>query len=371
MTHVAMITRGYPTPDYPTMGIFEADYAHALARAGVQVSYLSVDMRSFRRKRPWGMSAEEKDGITLYRIDWPVGAVPKKWLYRVSFLAVQRVWQEMLRREGSPDLIHTVFTDYAVLGAMMKEKTGLPLYVCENFSHIHVDPIDPDLKKAAEYAYPRADVIQSVSPAFQQRLKEVFGVDSVEIPNLPDLKQFAYADTQKQPLLVSAGRVTDEKGMPELLDALLRIKDDFPALRLEIFGEGNRKTALEQRARDEGVADRVIFHGNTDRNKIAQTYRDAGWFALCSHHETFGLAYIEAWAAGMPVLATRCGGPDHLVTPENGVSVPVGDPAGIEAGLRRLLTTGYNRKEIARCTRERFSEERIVGAILDEYEKIL
>lgn len=371
MTHIALISRGYPTPAYPTLGNFEADTAHALARAGVQVSFLAVDMRSIRRKRPWGLHIEKKNGITLYRIDWPVGAVPKKLLYRLSFQALKRVWAAMVRAEGTPDLIHTLFTDYGVLGAMMKEKTGIPLYLSENFSRINTDPIDPALKAAAAYAYAKADVIQTVSPAFQKRLKEVFGADSVEIPNLPDLTLFSYKDGPKDDLLVSTGRITREKGMPELLEAFFRLKDDFPQLRLELFGEGDQRPLLEQTAAEQGVSHRVTFHGNTEREDIAETYARAKWFALCSHHETFGLAFIEAWAAGLPVLATRCGGPEHLITEQNGVLVPVGDISAIEAGLRKLMRENYDRKKIARAIESEFSEERIIGEIVAQYENLL
>ncbi|MGI6440574.1 MAG: glycosyltransferase [Peptoniphilaceae bacterium] len=370
MTHVAMISRSYPTDEYQTSGIFEADYAHALARAGLQVSFLAVDMRSFRRKRRFGLRVEEKQGITIYRIDWPVGAIPKRLFYRLSFMALTKVWDAMLKREGRPDLIHTMFTDYAVLGAMMKEKTGVPLYMTENFSHINTDPIHPDLKRAAEYAYPLADVIQTVSPAFQKRLKNVFGVDSVDIPNLPDLRLFNHSDQPKEKLLVSTG-LREEKGTPELVEAFSLLKDDYPALRLEIFGGGELFHSLNQSIKQKGLADRVFLHGSVDRSVIAETYKRASWFALCSHHETFGLAYVEAWASGLPVLGTRCGGPEHYFTEDNGILVPVGDIPAIENGLRALMQKEYDRQQIAQKAHEAFSEARIIGQIQAQYNRIL
>lgn len=365
--HIAMISRGYPSKEYPTMGNFEADTAHALARAGVQVSFLAVDMRSFRRKRPWGLRVEKTSGITVYHIDWPVGAVPKKLFYRLAFQALKRAWRRMEREEGTPELIHTLFTDYGVLGAMMKERTGIPLYLCENFSRIHVDPIDPALKEAAAFAYEKADVIQTVSVSMQKRLREVFGADSVVIPNLPDLSLFRYEDNEKEDLLVTAGRITKEKGMPELVDAFLLLKDEFPQLRLELFGEGDQRAPLEEKAKKAGVSERILFRGAVPREVMAKSYRKARWFALASHHETFGLAYIEAWAAGLPALVTRCGGPDTFVTPENGVLVPPKNLEALTRGLRNLLTTDYDRPAIARRAADVFSEERIIGETLQLY----
>lgn len=371
MTHVAMIARSYPTPEYKTLGIFEADYAHALAKRGIKVSFIALDMRSFLRKRPLGVHVETKDNLTVYRIDWPLGNLPKGLYYLLAYRALTTIFKKVVEAEGTPDLIHAVFTDYAYLAARLKEDTGIPLYICEPNSHINQDEIDPPLKKAADFAYHTADVVQAVSPRFQEKLHDVFGIDAVNIPILPNLDLFKYNEGPREKKIVCTGRLTEAKGMYELIDAFIAFRKHDPAYTLHIFGDGDAREALQKRIKEAMVDDAVTLHGIVSRETIAKAYETAEFFALCSHHETFGLSYIEAWASGLPVLATKCGGPEHLFTKNNGRDVTVGDTTAIYEAMQEIAHGDFDHAEIARWARTHFSEDKIIGDILSEYEKIL
>ena len=62
-------------------------------------------------------------------------------------------------------------------------------------------------------------------------------------------------------------------------------------------------------------------------------------FVLSSAYETFGVVLIEALACGKPVVSTACGGPDYIVTEENGLLVPVGDTQALGAALEQMIRT--------------------------------
>lgn len=368
--HIAMITRSVPTKDYPTMGIFEYDYAKAFVEAGHRVSILAVDMRSFLRKRKFGIESYEKGGISITVINWPVGNVPKKMLYAIAYQALKKIYARMVERDGIPDLIHATFTDYAYLGSLLKKDTGIPLYICEPNSHINTDPIHPPLFRAANTAYHAADCVQAVSPKFQTRLKNVFGIDSVYIPILPDLSVFRYWDGERQKRIVSTGRIVKAKGMRELVEAFRIVYAKYPEYRLEIFGEGDERESLEKLVSDWDLQESVQFHGLVPRERIAATYDESEIFALCSHHETFGLSYIEAWGAGLPVLSTRCGGPEHAFTEDNGILVEVGDVQQIADGLLAMIGTDYDRRKISEDAHREFSKARIIGDIVKQFYRI-
>jgi glycosyltransferase involved in cell wall biosynthesis len=105
---------------------------------------------------------------------------------------------------------------------------------------------------------------------------------------------------------------------------------------------------LKALCRERGVAARVDFPGLLSSSRVRDAMEACDAFVLASDVETFGVVVIEALACGRPVVVTRSGGPDHLVTAANGLLVP---PANLPA-LRDALTlvrrsaTGYDRAAI-------------------------
>lgn len=144
-------------------------------------------------------------------------------------------------------------------------------------------------------------------------------------------------DAPPGPLIVSAGRLTVQKGHDNLLRAFAgsRFRDSH---RLAVIGEGPDHDALRQLAARLGIADRVHFLGFR-ANPWALMAR-AELFVLPSRWEGFPNALLEAMACGAPVLATDCCfGPGEMIEHgESGWLVPPDDPEALRAGMDRLLT---------------------------------
>jgi glycosyltransferase involved in cell wall biosynthesis len=89
--------------------------------------------------------------------------------------------------------------------------------------------------------------------------------------------------------------------------------------------------------------------------------------------ETFGNVVVEALASGVPVVATRCGGPEDIVADEVGRLVPIGDPDALARAIREVWEQrdGFPPERLARYARERFSQERIAAQLIALYEEIL
>jgi glycosyltransferase involved in cell wall biosynthesis len=90
---------------------------------------------------------------------------------------------------------------------------------------------------------------------------------------------------------------------------------------------------------------------------------------LPSRSETFGVVYVEAIACGKPVLATRCGGPESIVTAENGLLVDTGDVDALAGAMRTMTATArsYDAHAIRRQFLERFSRAAVVDRLEDVY----
>ena len=96
-------------------------------------------------------------------------------------------------------------------------------------------------------------------------------------------------------------------------------------------------------------------------------------FVLPSKYETFGVVYLEAMACGLPVIATRCGGPESFVDETNGILIPVDDEPALVSAFKYMLENAdkYDQERIACATVERFSPNAVVRMIIKEYEKVL
>lgn len=177
-------------------------------------------------------------------------------------------------------------------------------------------------------------------------------------------------------VVACVGGLQRRKGQLDLVEAAALLRDDVPDLVLALAGEASEPAyaaAIEARAAELGLAGRVLRVGFEPNVRNLFSVADA--LAHPSHSEGFGLALVEAMAAGLPVVATRCGGPDEIV--EDGVSgllVPVSEPAALAAALRRVLLDDGCARSLAEgaARRARQFDLRATGAALgDLYDTVL
>lgn len=110
----------------------------------------------------------------------------------------------------------------------------------------------------------------------------------------------------------TAGRLHPDKDQATLLRGFAQALPCLPSTaRLVIMGEGRLEAALKQLALELGIVERVTFTGQVTH--AARYFQAFDVFALSSDHEPFGMVLLEAMAAGVPVIATACGGAQEVV----------------------------------------------------------
>lgn len=138
----------------------------------------------------------------------------------------------------------------------------------------------------------------------------------------------------RAPLVAAVGRLSPEKGLPDLVEAFARVTT--ANARLAIAGEGPDRPAVEAAIARHGLGGRVTLLGAVDGS--AALFGTARVAAVPSRTEAFGMAVVEALAAGPAVVATDCPGPAEILGGGAfGRLVPVGDPAAMAAALDAAL----------------------------------
>ena len=171
------------------------------------------------------------------------------------------------------------------------------------------------------------------------------------------------------PQLVSAGRLTFQKGFDRLVGAFARIREVHPAARLWILGEGEDRAALEAQITRLGLDDAVDLVGFVD-NPVPVYYRAADLYVCSSRYEGFSNSVAEALAVGTPIVVPRgAAGGEALVTPVNGRMVDDGTEEQLVRGALDVLAglSDFSRRDIAAECAARFS----LTAITARYEAVL
>lgn len=182
----------------------------------------------------------------------------------------------------------------------------------------------------------------------------------------PPLARAAFATPEDAPLALALGRLHENKGFDVMLEALVQV----PGLYLWLAGDGPLRGELERRAHDLGVASRLRILGW--RTDAAALFATADFLVCPSRHEPLGNVILEAWAAGVPVLATASEGPRALIaTEETGLLVPVGDSDALAAAMRRLAADRALRFRLAEAGRATFASQFSEAKVVPLYRNFL
>lgn len=178
--------------------------------------------------------------------------------------------------------------------------------------------------------------------------------------------------------ILSVGRFDDPRKNIELLleaYALMRFSVKDPP-RLLLAGAGGPSPAFWQRVSELDLEDCVSFHLRPTREQLVRYYQQALCFALSSDEEGFGVVLAEAMACAVPVVATRCGGPEGIITDTvNGFLVPMGNALMLANRMQLLaqnMVLNERMGQAGRLTVEnRFTLEIAGEAFLDTYRNLL
>ncbi|HYV42993.1 MAG TPA: glycosyltransferase, partial [Thermoanaerobaculia bacterium] len=155
----------------------------------------------------------------------------------------------------------------------------------------------------------------------------------------------AQALPREEPSILCVAHLYPRKDVATLLGAMTRLRSE---VALRVAGTGPQLDHLRILAERQGLARRVEFLGHVSFTRLAAEYRRADIFCLPSRQEGFGIVFLEAMAAGLPIVAARAAAvPEVLADGECGILVPPGDESALAAALQRLLRDPTERQRLS------------------------
>jgi len=191
----------------------------------------------------------------------------------------------------------------------------------------------------------RADAFLCVSEKLRLELVAAFPGQAAKFQVVPNTVDIAAMPVRPEPVTklnrwIYIGKVAAAKGVAELIEAFAIAAKDEAELRLTILGSGPLVEPLRARAAELGVAERVAFHDAVPPQRVFEFLHAHDLLVHPSKSETFGMTVVEAVGSGMPVLVTKCGGPQETLAGLEGAAgllIDVSpDPQVVVDGYRTL-----------------------------------
>ncbi len=371
---VLITGRGYDNPAEHSLGIFEWDQARALRDAGHDVCFAALDTRSVRARRPWGVRAFVLDGIPVWYSALPAGRAFGRVSLALEDKAAALLWERIDRDGWRPEVVHSHFGASLLPGA--KER-GVPRVYTEHDSGTNLACPPPEELARERETYALADRLLCVSRPLQSSIRRNTGAEAEVVPNIVDTACFSRpvppASEGGGFRFAAVGSLIKRKGFDLLLDAMGALRQKGLCPKLTIIGQGEEEPALRERAGALGVSPQIEFMGFRPRNEIAEIFHGSDAFVLPSRRETFGVVYVEAMAAGLPVIASCCGGPEDFITENNGILIPVEDTEALSDAMEHMMLhrADFDSERIAAEVREKYSPEKVAAQLTAVYEEVL
>lgn len=329
--NIAVVSYGFPTDEYPTNGNFQYDQAKSLKSQGNNVVFIAIDLRSFRRKRKFGISIFQKDDIEIININIPIGPCFFVIHSIASRIAFRYVFKHYLKNRNI-DIFHFHFGITAIPLFKYCIRIRVPYVVTEHASGINLIKKNTIRYRRFLQLYSNAAGIITVSKSLHDILLDRFCIESTIIHNIVDVDSFNLKNQELKKdcfRFVSSGHLLKDKGFDILIRAFKLLHNKHNEVKLVIMGDGNYKLKLIDLVNELELGKSVCFYGQYLRAEFNNILNESDVFVLASLHETFGLVYIEAMATGTPVIATKCGGPSEFVNDYNGRLVDINDVDGL------------------------------------------
>lgn len=369
-------------------GSFFREQALALQRVGHKVGVIAPRVRSVRELPAAlagslrGIKAQDDSGVPTYHLQ---GAQLLPGLRpandRVWISTGRKLFARYVAEQGTPDIIHghAMFMG-GIIGAAVARESRVPLVITEHSTVYQRRPIPAFQIEEARDALGLAAALLVVSPQLGEGMRRVLGdiaANAQWVPNVVD-REFLAAQlpTERTPgpfRFLCVAFLHEKKAHADLLGAFAQRFAGDGDVELRIGGDGPERDRLHALARTLGIAEQVVWLGPLSREAVGSEMRAADAFVLPSRLETFGVVVAEALASGLPVIATRSGGPECIVGEGDGMLVDVGDVSALGEAMLRMRETAarYDAVDIRRRCEQRFGEHALVDRLEAVYARAM
>ena len=368
---VLFLPSWYPSPVNSVLGTFVQEHARASAQRFDTVVVYPYETRP--GEHTGGPVEHRRSGVREVLVPFRVGTNPHLFVafYARAVLAAFR----RCLRGWVPDVVHVHVGYPAAIGGLLAlARWRRPLVYTEQagplgekiLSSRPARLIVPAMARAARMAAPVSRFLED-----DMRATGILPRRSMILPNTVDLALFhppAEPRRIRSPVrLLAAALLVPGKGLHDAVETVAALRATGTEAELSIAGDGPLRAELEDQARAHDVEKLVHFLGLISKQELSVHMREHDLFLMPSERETFSAVVVEAMASALPVVATRCGGPEELVEPGTGILVDVGDVAAMAAAVGEIAAAPEAFAGGPAAARRRFGLDAVSARLAEIY----
>ena len=322
----------------------------------------------------------EKQGIEVYCLH--MGDRESFWGWLSSIIALIRLFPYLIRIR--PTIVHSFLFRANILARIAGYLTGVPIVISsvrvmggekkyfhyvERITSFMVDHYVTVSESVKRYIIDKSKISAEKISVIYNGVNIKSQDNSYEQnPKMP------FKTGDKDRILMTVGRLHKQKGHCYLIQAVSKVRKEFPNVKLLVAGEGEEENNLKKLVKSLDLMNEVIFAGlSSDIERILPM---AELFILPSLWEGLPNALLEAMAAGKPVVATKVGGiPEIVVHGETGILIPPRDTDALAIAIIDLLQNRLKEKDMGEAGRiraaKRFSIYKMIEKTENLYQELL
>jgi L-malate glycosyltransferase len=360
--HILFLAEWFPNPDDPQLGIFIAKHAIAASKySSVTVLYVHSSADVIQK---FDLHIEEKE-YKLIRVAYKKTSNPLMGIMRY-----RKAFSLGLKHCGIPDLVHLQVCGKNVIARKLFLKR-IPFVITEHWSGF--------LKTGNKFLTNESLIRKTFSHSLgisvpSEYLKQAIAkkMKTEKITVIPNVIEKSSLPLVKPsiPRVLFVGDMVDEiKNISGILEALDKIKNENP-LQADFIGDGPDFEWLKEKAESIKNGIKISFHGRKPNEEVLIELKKSTFLVVNSRIETFSMITAEALLAGIPVIATRCGGPEELINKDNGILIPVNDTTALSTAIENMIIHHhrYNPDEISKVMENKYSMETIATRLEEFYQ---
>ncbi|MFT5076735.1 MAG: N-acetyl-alpha-D-glucosaminyl L-malate synthase BshA [Polaribacter sp.] len=275
------------------------------------------------------------------------------------------------------------YAGYMAKKMLAEENIHIPMVTTLHGTDITLVGSHPFYKSAVTFSINKSDIVTSVSESLKEDTLRLFEIKNEinVVPNFIDVEKHDNPFTECQrdlmankdeKIITHVSNLREVKRITDVIEIFDRIQKKMPA-KLIMVGEGPEKLPAEELCKEKGIADKVMFVGNSHEVDKILCFSDL--FLLPSEHESFGLAALEAMVCSVPVISSNTGGiPEVNLQGISGFLSDVGNVTEMANNAIHILSDEARLSEFkknAKLTALKFDTKKIVPLYEELYEKAL
>jgi len=377
--NILVIPSWYPNGTDKLMGIYHKEFCEALSkRKDINVNMLYIDRQRLNAPLKY-LTMQKKEivkenGYKVYiRKMLDIHKISLDLQLKRYVKTLDKAFKEYLRDNPKPDVIHAHVTIPAGYAAcVLGEKYNISVVVTEHASYFKRF-FEGKNKKYGDYVLNHS-TYTTVSNFMANEMKTITNKCHV-IPNLVDTEAFKKERKKIDGLrLITVSALRQGKRIDDIIAAFKIIveKEKIQDVKLTIVGDGFLEEFYKKRCHELKMDNYVEFTGRmNNKEEVAEILKENNIFVIASEKETFCIPGVEALASGLPIVSTKCSGPEEYIDESCGKLVEVGN---VEEMAKAIIDV-YNNKDnyepkYLRSVADKYSAKNVTNIAINIYEEV-